>query len=313
MFTLDKFRSYLLGSKIIVFSDHVALRFLLKKPDAKPRLSQWMLFLQEFNIEIRDKKNAENSVAGHLSRIEQEDDPMPIRDEFPDEQLLHIAMPTPWFADICNFVAASQFPPEASRLYKERLQNDAKYYIWDDPYLWRLSSNQVIRRCILDTEINSVLQFCHATPGGNHYGSTRTARKVLDCRFYWPTIFRDAFSTCEKCQKAGMAISRRHEKPQQPILFYEVFDVWGINFMEPSQSPMDILMFYYVSRWVEAIATKTNDAKVVVDFLKSNIFCWFGVPKVLISDQGSHFYNRAMSSLLHKYGVVHRISTVYHP
>ncbi|RDX88530.1 gag-pol, partial [Mucuna pruriens] len=64
---------------------------------------------------------------------------------------------------------------------------------------------------------------------------------------------------------------------------------------------------------VEAIVTKTNDAKVVVDFLKFNIFCRFGVPKELISDQGSHFCNRAMSSLLHNYGVVHRIVTTYHP
>ncbi|RDY08174.1 hypothetical protein CR513_07639, partial [Mucuna pruriens] len=108
-------------SKIIMFSDHVTLRFLLKKPDAKPRLIRWMLLLQEFNIEIRDKKGAENSVVGHLSRIEREIDLMPIRDEFPDEKLLHITTPTPWFADICNFVAASQFPPEASQLYKEKL------------------------------------------------------------------------------------------------------------------------------------------------------------------------------------------------
>ncbi|RDX90562.1 gag-pol, partial [Mucuna pruriens] len=69
----------------------------------------------------------------------------------------------------------------------------------------------------------------------------------------------------------------------------------------------------YVSQWVEAIATKTNDVKVVVDFLKSNIFYRFGMPKALISDQGSHFYNRVMSALLHKYGVVHRITTAYHP
>ncbi|RDX61367.1 pol, partial [Mucuna pruriens] len=114
-----------------------------------------------------------------------------------------------------------------------------------------------------------------------------------------------------------MAISRRHEMPQQPILFYEVFDVWGIDFMGPfpvSNGYSYILLAVdYVSRWVEAIATKTNDAKVVVDFLKSNIFCQFGVPKALISDQGSHFYNKAMSSLLHKYGVVHRIATTYHP
>ncbi|RDX92496.1 hypothetical protein CR513_25366, partial [Mucuna pruriens] len=71
---------------------------------------------------------------------------------------------------------------------------------------------------------------------------------------------------------------------------------------------------YFVKFFMfEAIATKTNDAKVVVDFLKSNIFCRFGVPKFVISDQGNHFYNRAMSSLLDMYGVVHRIATAYHP
>ncbi|RDX90798.1 Retrovirus-related Pol polyprotein from transposon 17.6, partial [Mucuna pruriens] len=159
VFALDKFRSYLLGSKIIVFSDHAALRYLLKKPDAKPRLIRWMLLLQEFDLEIRDKKGAENSVADHLSRIEKGSELMPIRDEFPNEQLLHIQTATPWFAHICNYVAASHLPPEASR-------------------------------------------FCHSAPGGGHYGSTRTARKVLDCGLYWPTIFRDVHelvSTCAKC------------------------------------------------------------------------------------------------------------------
>ncbi|RDX64476.1 hypothetical protein CR513_56970, partial [Mucuna pruriens] len=67
-------------------------------------------------------------------------------------------MSIPWFTDICNYVATSQFPPEASRLYKEKLQSDAKYYMWDDPYLWRLCIKQVIRRCIPDAEINSHLE-----------------------------------------------------------------------------------------------------------------------------------------------------------
>ncbi|RDX94407.1 Retrovirus-related Pol polyprotein, partial [Mucuna pruriens] len=252
------------GSKIIVFSDHAALRYFLKKPDAKSRLIRWMLLLQEFDIEIKDKKGAENSMADNLSRIERESEPMPILDEFPDEKHCHIKTATPWFADICNYVATSHFPPEASRTHKDKIRSDAKYYIWDDPYLWRLCSDKVIRR-------------------GGYYGSTRTARKVLDCGLYWPTIFRDAHkfvSTCEKCQKAGVAMNRRHEMPQQPIQFCEIFDVWGIDFMGPfpvSNGYLNILL--------AAIATRTNDARVVVDFLKSNIFCRFGVPKALISDQ----------------------------
>ncbi|RDX69238.1 gag-pol, partial [Mucuna pruriens] len=95
--------------------------------------------------------------------------------------------------------------------------------------------------------------------------------------------------------------------PQQPILFCEVFDICRIDFMGPfpvsNGYSYILLVVDYMSRWVEAVATKTNDAKVVVNFLNSNIFCRFGVPKALISDQESHFCNRAMSSLLEKYGV----------
>ncbi|RDY11791.1 Retrovirus-related Pol polyprotein from transposon 17.6, partial [Mucuna pruriens] len=109
---------------------------------------------------------------------------LPLSKLLQKDQLLHINTPTPWFASICNFVAASRFPLEAFRLYKERLQSDAKYNIWDNPYLWRLYNDQIIRRCILDIEIKSVLQFCQVAPGGSHYGSTQTARKALDCRFY---------------------------------------------------------------------------------------------------------------------------------
>ncbi|RDX97576.1 Retrovirus-related Pol polyprotein from transposon 17.6, partial [Mucuna pruriens] len=175
VFALDKFRSYLLGYRVIVFSDHAALKYLLKKPDAKPRIIPWMLLLQEFDLEIRDKKGADNAVADHLSRIERESDPMPIRDNFLDEQLLHVDTSTPWFTAICNFIIASQFPLEASQLYKEKIKSDAKYYIWDDPYLWKRGSDQVICRCIPDSEINSVLHFCYAAARGSHHGSTRTA------------------------------------------------------------------------------------------------------------------------------------------
>ncbi|RDX82890.1 Retrovirus-related Pol polyprotein from transposon 17.6, partial [Mucuna pruriens] len=171
VFALDKFRSYLLDSKIIVFFDHATLKFLLKKSDTKLRLIWWMLLLQEFNVEIRDKKSAENAVADYLSRLEREVDPLLIRDEFSDEQILQMMHAIPWYADICNFLVSSMYPQGASRADKEKLESDAKYYIWDDP-------------CIPESEIQSVLHFCHLVVGGGHYGSDRKAWKLLDSGLY---------------------------------------------------------------------------------------------------------------------------------
>ncbi|CAN6583381.1 unnamed protein product [Malus baccata var. baccata] len=93
VFALDKFRSYLLGTKVIIYTDHAALKYLFTKKEAKPRLIRWMLLLQEFDIEIRDKKGSENVVADHLSRMMHEEDVVPIIETFPDEQLMSVKMP----------------------------------------------------------------------------------------------------------------------------------------------------------------------------------------------------------------------------
>ncbi|CAL8988642.1 unnamed protein product [Prunus brigantina] len=110
IFALEKFRSYLVGSKVIVYSDHAALRYLLTKKDAKPRLLRWVLLLQEFDLEIRDKKGCENVVADHLSRLidgnHENKDVLPLNESFPDEQLLAIHDQEPWYADLVNYLAS---------------------------------------------------------------------------------------------------------------------------------------------------------------------------------------------------------------
>ncbi|CAN6697896.1 unnamed protein product [Malus baccata var. baccata] len=121
---------------------------------------------------------------------------------------------------------------------------------------------------------------------------------------------------CDRCQRTGN-IGPKDQMPQNPIFNVEIFDVWGIDFMGPFPSSHGfvyiLLAVDYVSKWVEARATRTNDSKVVADFVKTNIFARFGMPRVLISDGGSHFYNRTIEALLKKYGVTHKVATPYHP
>nr|GFB39838.1 hypothetical protein [Tanacetum cinerariifolium] len=139
-------------------------------------------------------------------------------------------------------------------------------------------------------EAVDILTACHSGPTGGHYGANYTAIKVFDSRFYWPTIYKDAFElvkNCDSCQRQGK-ISQKDEMSQNAIQVCEIFDVWGIDFMGPfsnSKGNKYILVAVdYLSKWVKAKALPTNDARVVVKFLKS-LFSRFGTPKAIISDR----------------------------
>nr|GFA07501.1 reverse transcriptase domain-containing protein [Tanacetum cinerariifolium] len=111
-------------------------------------------------------------------------------------------------------------------------------------------------------------------------------------------------------------ISQRDEMPQNSIKVCEIFDVWGIDFIGPFPSSKGnkyiLVAIDYLSKWVEAKALPTKDARVVVKFLKS-LFSQFGIPKAIISDRGIHFCNDQFVRIMSKYGVTHRLSTAYHP
>jgi hypothetical protein len=128
---LDKLQSYLLGWKVIIYSDHAALKYLFSKKDAKSRLIRWILLLQEFDIEIRDKKGSKNAVVDHLSRITVDftEETTPISKTFPDEQLMHIAHThSPWFADIVNYLVTGQMPLHWGRQDKSKFMAMVKNF-----------------------------------------------------------------------------------------------------------------------------------------------------------------------------------------
>ncbi|KAF5791162.1 putative nucleotidyltransferase, Ribonuclease H [Helianthus annuus] len=325
VFAFDKFRSYLVLSKTTVFTDHAALRFLFQKKDPKPRIIRWILLLSEFDIEIKDKKGAENVAADHLSRLE---DPKReevredlIGDTFPHETIDFVSAEVeglPWFSDLANYLATGDIVRGMSYQQKKKLLRDARKYIWDDPYLFRIGDDRVLRRCVSKEDGMDILRHVHEGLTGGHHGPNVTAQKVFDSGFYWPMVVKDAIEfvrTCERCERTSN-ISSKDEMPQNTIQVLEVFDVWGVDFMghflSSSGNRYILVAIDYVSKWVEALALPTNDARVVVRFLKK-LFTRFGVPKAIISDRGTHFCNSSMEKALARYGVTHRLSTAYHP
>lgn len=258
VFTFEKFRSYLLGGKTIVYTDHSALKYLMAKKETKPRLIRWILLLQEFDVEIKDKSGTQNLVADHLSRILRPEEGEPIKEVFPDEELaVAQGNQEPWYADICNYKVLKQLPGGMSSYQRNKIRVESRHYIWDEPYLWKMCTDQIIRRCVEEREQESIMDHCHTKVCGGHFGPKRTARKILDSGFYWPTIFKDNYEWCKRCAQCQKKcnITRRNEMPMTPIMPVEVFDIWGMDFMGPLPSSKGnqyiLLAVDYVSKWVE--------------------------------------------------------------
>ena len=117
---------------------------------------RWIVLQQEFNLEIKDRKEVENPVADHLSRLVKEESSLPISELFPDEHLFHLKGMFPWYADIVNYLATGNLPDFIGKNKQEKIRSEAKYYVWDDPYLWKFCSDQIIRRCVPEHEHKSI-------------------------------------------------------------------------------------------------------------------------------------------------------------
>nr|GEY53287.1 reverse transcriptase domain-containing protein [Tanacetum cinerariifolium] len=251
----------------------------------------------EFDFKVIDTRGAENYAADHLSPLENPYenifDPKEINETFPLKSLNKVAHKdpsTPWFADLANYHVGNFIIKGMTSQQKQKFFKDARHYFWDDPYLFRTCTDQIIQCCVAGKEAIDILNACHSGPTGGYYGANYTAKKVFDSGFYWPTIYKDAFELvkrCDSCQRQGPFPSLKGNK----------------------YIPVAV---DYLSKWVEAKALPTNDARVVVKFLKS-LFSRFGTPKAIISDRGTHFCNDQFSRVMEKYEGTHRLSTSYHP
>ena len=317
VFAIDKFRSYLVGAKVIVHTNHSALKYLLTKKDAKPRLLRWILLLQEFDLEIKDKKGVDNTVADHLSRVPcvQKQD-TPINDFLRDDMLLKVTDANPWYANIVNFMVVGYVAPGES---KKKLLYESCHHLWDEPYLYRVCSDGLLRRCVPTIEGAKIIERCHSGPYGGHFGAFRTQAKIWQCGFFWPTMYEDTkeyVRRCKRCQKHG-GITQRDAMPLTYNLQVELFDVWGIDYMGPFPKSYGceyiLVAVDYVSKWVEAMPCTAANAKHAKKMFHEIIFPRFGVPRMVISDGGSHFIDKTFRTFLRELGAMHNVATPYHP
>ncbi|XP_075101748.1 uncharacterized protein LOC142177179 [Nicotiana tabacum] len=213
VYAFEKFQAYLMGSKVIVFTDHVAISYLMTKKDTK------------------DRKGTENQVAYHLSRLEEARRPkgeLEINDAFLDEQLLAISSTsTPYYANIANFVVSGLIPEELEAYQKKKFLRDCRQYYWKEPFLFWICADNIIRCCLLEDEVTPIIKACHDSPVGGHFSGNYTVAKVLECGYYWPSIYQDAnlmVKACDQCKRQG-SISRRHEITMNFVMEVDIFDV----------------------------------------------------------------------------------------
>nr|GEZ00793.1 reverse transcriptase domain-containing protein [Tanacetum cinerariifolium] len=215
------------GLRFRVYTDHSALKYMFAKKDSKVRLLRWVLLLQEFTFKVVDTKGAKNLAANHLSRLDNPHqnvlDPKEINESFPLETLNLFStlgdQSTPWFADFVNYHAENFIVKGMSSQQKSKFFKDVKHYFWDEPYLFKICVDQVIRGCVSGQEAIDILKACHSGPTGGHHGPNYTAKKVFDSGFYWPAIYRDAqnlVKNCDVCQRQAK-ITQKDEMPQNSI------------------------------------------------------------------------------------------------
>ncbi|CAA7015533.1 unnamed protein product [Microthlaspi erraticum] len=214
-------------------------------------------------------------------------------------------------------MVSGEVPSSFDAYKRKKFFKDARHYYWDEPYLYKRGPDSIYRRCIAEEDVQGVLEHCHGSAYGGHFATFKTATKVLQSGLWWPTLFKDAASyiaKCDPCQRKG--ITKRDEMPLNPILEVEIFDVWGIDFMGPFKPSSNghnyiLVAVDYVSKWIEAIPCPTCDAKVVIKLFRTIIFPRYGIPRVVISDGGSHFINKVFEKLMKSYGVKHKVATPY--
>ena len=179
VFSLQKFRHYLLANPFTFYTDHQALKYLVNKPLHHGRICRWLLLFQEFEFDVVVRPGRENVRPDHLSRLETGEEAIGIEDEFPNAHLFRIEAFPQELADIAQFLEEGKAPEELSKRQKKILAMKATTYTLINRFLYRLGVDDILCQCVLDHEKVSIMEEAHSGPAGRHFQVDTTSRKIL--------------------------------------------------------------------------------------------------------------------------------------
>ena len=321
VFSVKKFRHYLICNPVVFFVDHMAIKYLVNKPELSGRLARWVLLLEEFDYTVEYKPGRMHLQADHLSRLSEELGTTPIDDSLIDDRLFLVTSTPDWYAGIVEFLTTQQLPTEWTKEEKRKVRVNSRHFAVIGNRLFRRGADTILRRCVSQVEVPGILEACHDSACGGHFSGQLTGQKILRAGYFWPTLFQDSHDyvrKCDACQRYARN-DLRMEMPLHISLPLVPFEKWGIDYVGEVHPHSSRGMAYivvateYLTKWAEAKAVKTDTATHAATFMYENIITRFGVPKILVSDRGTHFLNDLISEMTQRFKINHRKTTPYHP
>ena len=199
VFLVKKFRHYLICNPVVFFVDHMAIKYLVNKPELSGRLARWILLLEEFDYTVEYKLGCMHLQADHLSRLSKDMRTTPIYDSLIDDNLFVVTATPDWYAGIVQFLTTQQLPEDWSKEERRKVRVNSKHFAVVGTRLFRRGFDTILRRCVSQVEISDILEVCHDSACGGHFFDQLTGQKILRACYFWLILFKDSHDYVKKC------------------------------------------------------------------------------------------------------------------
>jgi transposase InsO family protein len=324
VWAVEHFAQYLEQSSVVIQTDHAALKQLLTTKRPTGRIARWLYRLSPFNYTIENRPGRQHGNADALSRYPTDGEPydevIPFVDTHPVEPeegvLTPGGLPDPVFQILkTSLEDNAPLPLELSRKERRRINRLKNRCYLEQETIW-VDTKRGPRRLLPAAKFHHIMQEHHYAPTAGHGGLHNTVRRI-QALYYWPGIYKDvklALDHCPVCIRQLPPVVR----PLHPIRVNGAFERVSIDFIGPLPTTLTgnryiLVAIDHLTKWVEAKALPTDNARVTARFVLEEVICRHGCPEVLQSDRGSHFRNHVLENMTAMLQIRKKLSTAYHP